>query len=239
MISTLCSRSSWSTTRNEDRKSFHWKEKISYIERVHKHFKSLDKNWTVKHTANLIQLGDRATYAYLQMAAEPEILMHEKIQKQKFFRVAYKQFQIIKEELSRKAKIIPGPTGKSSDKITKEVQSRRAKSAVAREQAKEEVAKQRSVVGAKNLISKGDCREWIKQFNNEQFAWFHWDPPYGHRQGERMSIHGSIQDDQDYAHELMEAMIPEIYRTLQAGHWLVIWHHPAEYQWLQGPTHWS
>lgn len=219
---------------NEDRKKFHWKEKIAYITRVHEHFKSLDANWTVKHTAELVQLGDRATYAYLQMAGEPEILGHEKVQKQRSFRVAYKQFQIIKEEMTRKSKLIPGPSGKSQDEWAQEVQSRRAKSAVAVEGAEDTPeAAPRSVVGAKNLLHHGDCRDWIKQFNDEQFAWFHWDPPYGHRQGERMSIHGSIQDDQDYAHELMEAMIPEIYRTLQAGHWLVIWHHPEEYQWLR------
>ena len=218
---------------NEDRKKFHWKEKIEYIQRVHNHFKGMDENWTVKHTANLVQLGDRATYAYLQMAAEPDVLQHPDIQKQRSFRTAYKKFQIIKEEMTRKAKIIPGPGSKKPlDEIRAEVQSRRPKSAVERERKEAEVVEQRSHVGAKNLISHGDCREWIKQFSDNQFAWFHWDPPYGHRQAERMSIHGEIQDDQAYAHELMEAMIPEIYRTLQPGHWLVIWHHPSEYQWL-------
>ena len=218
---------------NEDRQKFHWKEKIAYITRVHAHYMDMDPAWDVKNTANLIQLGERATYAYLQMAGAPEILMHEKVQKQKSFRVAYKQFQIIKEEMTRKAKVIAGPTGRPISEVTREVQARRAKSAVERENETPAEAEPRAITGAKNLISLGDCREWIKQFNDEQFAWFHWDPPYGHRQGERASIHGSIQDDQDYAHELMEAMIPEIYRTLQAGHWLVIWHHPAEYQWLR------
>jgi DNA modification methylase len=222
---------------NEDRQKFHWKEKIAYITRVHAHFRALDSAWDVKNTANLIQLGERATYAYLQMAGDPELLTHEKVQKQKSFRVAYKQFQILREERDRKSKIIPGPGAAGPlDAITREVQSRRPKSAVEAEKkaaAGIEEKPERAITGAKNLIKQGDCRDWIKQFNDEQFAWFHWDPPYGHRQGERMSIHGSIQDDQEYAHELMEAMIPEIYRTLQAGHWLVIWHHPAEYQWLR------
>jgi DNA modification methylase len=31
----------------------------------------------------------------------------------------------------------------------------------------------------------------------------------------------------------MEDMIPELYRVLKAGHWMVLWHHPSEYQWLR------
>lgn len=223
---------------NEDRKHFHWKEKISYIVRVHKHFKSMDKNWDVKHTANLIQLGDRATYAYLQMAANPEVLADERVQKQKSFRVAYKQFQIVTEELNRKAKLVPGPTGKRTVGGHVFADGRTLAETVKENQerlkAKSKADKlERAITGAKNLISQGDCREWIKKFNDEQFAWVHWDPPYGHRQGERDSVHGSIRDDQEYAHELISEMLPEIHRVLQPGHWLVIWHHAEEYDWLK------
>ena len=85
---------------------------------------------------------------------------------------------------------------------------------------------------AQNLISQGDCREWIKQFPEERFTWVHWDPPYGHRQAERASIHGSIVDDQDYARGLMSDMFPELWRVLVDGHWMVVWYHPSEYQWI-------
>lgn len=219
---------------NEDRKKFHWKEKISYIVRVHKHFKSMDKNWDVKHTANLVQLGDRATYAYLQMAANPEILAHEKVQKQKSFRVAYKQFQIIAEELNRKAKVVMSKGGnKALAEIVRQNQAKLKDASDIKANEEKAARIERSITGAKNLVSLGDCRDWIKQFSDEQFAWVHWDPPYGHRQGERDSVHGSIQDDQDYARDLMGAMLPEIWRVLQQGHWLVVWHHAEEYEWLK------
>lgn len=227
---------------NEDRQKFHWKEKIAYITRVHSHYMDMDPAWDVKNTANLIQLGERATYAYLQMAAAPEILMHEKVQKQKSFRVAYKQFQIIKEELTRKSKIISGPTGKPGD-ASRVMTDGRTLAETVRDNQKGlkdtaeaeaiEAKANRSRVGAKNLVSLGDCRDWVKNFNDEQFDWAHWDPPYGEGQGERDSVHGSIQDDEEYAHEVMTTMIPELWRVLKPGHWLVIWHHAKQYEWVK------
>ena len=217
---------------NEDRKRFNWKERVDYINRMHKYFVDLDPNWTVRHTSEIVQLGERMTYAYLQLAKDPELASDERVQRCKSFRVAWKQFQIVREERRRKEKVIIPPTTKQAvDARAAEVQSRVAKS-VLEKQNEAESQPERRTLGATKLIANTDCREWIKQFPDSTFDWIHWDPPYGHRQAERQSIHGEIQDDQDYAHTLMEDMIPQLYRVLKAGHWMVIWHHPSEYQWL-------
>jgi len=214
---------------NSDRKQFIWQERIEYIRRVHEHYVAMDDNWSVKHTAELLELGERMVYAYLQMTTDPVILMHEDVQACTSFRTAWKKFTIIKDQTKRRSKIVVPPP--ASSPAAKKAGGK-AEEAESGDNSESSPLVTGARPEARKLITNADCREWIKEFPDEKFTWVHWDPPYGHRQAERASIHGSIVDDQDYARELMSDMFPELWRVLVDGHWMVLWYHPSEYQWI-------
>jgi hypothetical protein len=84
-------------------------------------------------------------------------------------------------------------------------------------------------------IYKGDSRDWIKGIPGGVLDWFHWDPPYGGREGEGGAFagHKAIQTDLDYCLGLMEAMLSEIHRVLREGAWLAFWYTPVHYNWIR------
>jgi len=212
---------------NQDRKNFDWKERLQYVNRIHLHYTNLDENWDVRHTAELIQLGERSVYAYLQLSSNPDLLNHPKIQECVSFRTAWRKFQILTQEKKRKKAIIT-----ETESPLKRVRKKKAQEAV---DEIEGGGSSGEIVGpttATKFVHQGDCRDWIGQFDDNKFDWIHWDPPYGHEQSGKSPIFNSIEDNQTYARELISDMVPEIYRVLKPGHWFVIWYHPLEYAWL-------
>ena len=81
------------------------------------------------------------------------------------------------------------------------------------------------------IAQQGDCREWIKKWPDEAFDFIHWDPPYGGEQsGGAFTSFRKIDDSWAYAMSLISDMIPDMFRVLKPGHWLVIWCHPSNIQ---------
>lgn len=213
---------------NQDRKNFDWKERMQYIKRIHDYYTDLDSNWGTNHTADLVQLGLRSVQAYLQLATNPEITSDPRIESCSSFRTAWKKFQIISEERKRKKRVAT-----EVESPLKRVRHKAAKESI--NEIEGESSSSDDIVSptsATSFIHQGDCRDWIGQFEDEKFNWIHWDPPYGHEQSGKALVHDGFEDSQDYAHELISAMVPEIHRVLKPGHWLAIWYHPLEYQWL-------
>jgi DNA modification methylase len=198
---------------NEDREGFSWKEKASYVERIHEMLMEEygDRGWTIEHTANYLKMGKTTVFNYLKLSEDPEILEDERVSGAKTFRTAHKQAEILREKKRRERAV------KHHKKVTTDSDS---------EQSPDEKVE----TAALRLVANEDCREWIRKRDDESASWIHWDPPYGGDQdGGAFSAFEGIDDTPEYADELLEAMLPELFRVLQPGRWLAIWFHPARY----------
>lgn len=215
---------------NEDRKDFDWKERANFIKRIHDGHSAKDKDWSVQHTAALLEMGDKTVYKYLDFFQHPEAFQDESVQSAATFNVAYKQFQIAKEHAKRER-----------------IVNHREKRLAARKESKSDAPAQTegdvpqaddSTVSAyvppsefaQHICHLGDCREWIAQVPEDTFEWAHWDPPYGGEQaGGAFARFDAIDDTWVYARMLIRDMLPHIWRVLKHGSWLVLWYHPQYY----------
>ena len=197
---------------NEDREGFSWKEKADYVERIHNFlmFDFEEDGWTIEHTANYLNMGRTTVFNYLKLTEDPEILADERVSGAKTFRTAHKQAQIVREKKSRERAV----------KHHKKVQT----------EGDDIAPDDRIEAAALRLVANSDCRKWIKTREDDSASWIHWDPPYGGDQdGGAFSAFEGIDDTPEYADGLLDEMLPELFRVLQPGRWMVIWFHPARY----------
>ena len=207
---------------NEQREGFTWQEKAQYVRKVHEEMSSRSEYWNVSMTGTFIGLSQSMTYKYLELVEDDEVFQDEKVQGATTFRTAQKQAKIVKNKKRREK------TAKSREDL-KEIVNR-----VQTEQT--EIAESRLqyfLDRAHDGISHSDCREYVRSIPDGCIDFVHWDPPYGGDQdGGAFATHTKIDDSADYALGLMNEMLPEIWRILRDGHWLVIWYHPKHYGWL-------
>lgn len=203
---------------NEDREGFSWKEKATYYERIHEMFmieSEFDpalEGWSIPHTAKYLGVGESTLGKYLQFSEDPDIMDDDRVSGAKTFRTAYKQATIVRETRKRERQV------KHHKKITTE--------------GDEDIDdEERFQDFAMRLVAHEDCRVWIKEFLDDDVSWIHWDPPYGGEQdGGAFTSTEDIDDSPEYADLLLGEMLPELYRVLQPGRWMVLWFHPARYE---------
>ena len=201
---------------NEDREGFSWKEKATYYERMHEMFMleaELDpdfEGWTIEHTANYLGIGYSTLHKYLKLTEDPDTMDDERVSGAKTFRTAHKQAKIVRETKRRERAV------KHHKKIATE--------------GDELTGEEQFQDFALRLVAHEDCREWIKGFLDDDVSWIHWDPPYGGDQaGGAFTSFEEIDDTPEYADEVLDAMLPELFRVLQPGRWMALWFHPARY----------
>ena len=81
---------------NEDRDNFDWKEKASYVWRIHDGNVARDPEWNVDDTALLLEMGRSTTFQYLEFRANPSVFADKRVSGADSFRTAKKQFDIVK-----------------------------------------------------------------------------------------------------------------------------------------------
>ena len=197
---------------NEDREGFSWKEKASYVDRMHDMLMEEygDSGWSTDHTAGYLNMGRTTVFNYLQLSEDPDVMEDERVSGAKTFRIAHKQAQIVREKNKRERAI-------KHHKITTEGDG--------------QTPSEKLESAALRLVKNEDCRAWIKEFEDDSTSWIHWDPPYGGDQdGGAFSAFEDIDDSPEYADLLLNEMLPELFRVLQPGRWMAIWFHPARYE---------
>lgn len=203
---------------NEDRDDFTWEEKGNYIRRIHElhvqQAKEEGETWTGEDTAKAIGQSTATVSQYLQLTDPSDpATQSDRVKKAKTKNTAFKQLKIEKEKNRRR---------KQAARVEKKIEE-------AEEEEEEEAFD--FVAAAKKVIYHGDCRKWIKDIPDSSLSWFHWDPPYGGKEGGggAFAAHTGIQTDNDYCLTLMEDMLPEIYRVLQDGSWVALWFTPIHF----------
>lgn len=218
---------------NEDRDNFDWKEKASYIWRLHDGYVAKDPEWMPSDTATLLEMGEATVYNYLEFRKHIVAFNNPKVQEAETYRVAKKQFDIAKK-LRERERVVEFRKEKQ-ERVKELALEVRNLPGVEIAEASIELAEvypstilSEPQAIAERLCAEGDCREWIKEWDAETFDFIHWDPPYGGEQaGGAFTSFTKIDDSWYGAESLMLDMMPELYRTLKDGHWLVIWCHPA------------
>lgn len=206
---------------NEDRDDFSWEEKGRYIRRIHDMLQEKfgRKEWTATKTADYIGQSLATVSHYLQLTDDKNpATKDERVVTAKTKRAAIKQLKIVEDQRRRLEAVL------------------RQQESDAKAAAKGKSPKTLDYVeAAKKSIYHGDAREWIKTIPDNSLAWFHWDPPYGGKEGSggAFASEEAIDTDTEYCLSLMRDMIPEIWRVLQDGSWFVIWYTPVHYNWLR------
>lgn len=217
---------------NEDRDGFDWKDKASYIWRIHDGHASQNEEWTPEDTAILLEMGESTVYNYLEFRKHTVAFQDKKVQEADSYRVAKKQFDIAKKlrerervvEFRKKNQEEESKGGALNSLLLN--QELLASRNLTKEELSKRVNQPQAIAGT--LCTEGDCREWIKEIKDSSLDFLHWDPPYGGSQsGGAFTSYSEIDDSWKYAQTLIRDMLPEIYRTLKDGHWLVIWCHPS------------
>lgn len=210
---------------NEDRDNFDWKEKASYVWRIHDGHVALDPEWHPHDTAILLEMGESTVYKYLEFRKNEKAFEDERVQEADTFRTAKKQFDIVKKLQERE--MVVKHREKRQEAAIQEAQKDTEESEDAETISEAPILLPHHIL-AERIAQEGDCVEWIKKWPDKTFDFVHWDPPYGGEQrGGVFTSFKKIDDSWSYAMSLMETMIPEIWRTLKPGHWLVMWCHPA------------
>lgn len=204
---------------NEDRDNFSFEEKKKFVREVHDLLTARHgKEWTQEKTAEVVMLSPKQVSVYLMVTSQHPAAQHESVKNAKTLREAQKKFQIQRERhLRQQAALL----------------EQQRMMAIAKE--KPEVAQIDYHAIARRIVYHGDARDWIKNIPANALDWFHWDPPYGTREGAggAFSAHEAIDTDPVYCLSLMQDMIPEIWRVLKDGSWLVMWYSPVHYNWLR------
>lgn len=210
---------------NEDREDFTWEEKGRYIRRIHdmlkrEHEDGSGGKWTAQMTAEVIGQSTATLSHYLQLTDERDPATKDpKVKKAKTKGTALKQLKIAQNREARKRRV---EKEKREEKEKKVVEEKERRAAVAKETAK-------------LSLFHGDSREWISKVPDESLSWFHWDPPYGGKEGKggAFSTHAGIEQEHAYFMTLLLDMLPEIHRVLFDGSWLSIWYTPVHYHFLR------
>lgn len=206
---------------NEDRDNFTWDEKAKYVRRIHDMLKeSGGKGWGQEETAEAIGMSPASVSQYLQLTENHPAAQSERVQKATTKGAALKQLKIEKERHVRQERV--------KRDLATEVKKAPSASGSA---STPPVAERRGSDAARLSTHHGDCREWIRTIPDGALDWFHWDPPYGGAEGAggAFAAHTPIQTDHEYALGLMGDMLPEIWRVLSDGGWLVLWYTPVHY----------
>ena len=216
---------------NEDRDNFDWKEKAEYIWKIHEGHKANDPGWTIEATTAVLDPMTLGTvYRYLEFRKYKSVFMDDRVQNADSFRTARKQFDIVKA-LQEREKVVEFREQKQKELVqeVKELIANDPKSSLV--EASVEVIDPVLLLShnlAAQIAQEGDCSEWIKKWPDSSFDFIHWDPPYGGEQaGGTFTSFRKIDDSWSYAMTLLEQTLPDIYRTLKPGHWLVLWCHPS------------
>jgi len=168
------------------------------------------EGWTPAHTAKYLGMGESTLAKYLQFTEDPDIMDDERVSGAKTFRTAYKQATIVRETKKRERQV------KHHKRITTE--------------GDEVTDEDRTQDFAMRLVEHEDCRVWIKGFLDDDVSWIHWDPMYGGEQaGGAFTSFEEKDDTPEYADEVLDEMLPELFRVLQPGRWMALWFHPARY----------
>lgn len=206
---------------NDARDNFSFKEQGRYVRRIHDMLVGRavanGEKWTAKKTAAYIKRSEGFVSQYLSLTDDRDpAIKSPLVQKATTAGAALKQLKI-EQERQRKF-----------DRAMRLQQQELEKHPT----KKKEVDYQRA---AQLSFQHDDCRDWIKKIPDNALEWFHWDPPWGGREGAggAFASHPEIEMDFTYCLNLMETMFAEIWRTLQDGAWLVIWYTPVLYDWLR------
>lgn len=227
---------------NEDRDNFTWDEKAKYIRKAHdmlqkKHGR---KNWSQEQTAEAIGMSPASVTHYLQLTDERNpAVKSERVLSATTKGAALKQLKIETERQKRTARAQKQNTAAAITPQSQEEEPTEPGSSnveITKQQADNHLYEEiRVISAAKFAFVNKDCREWIKEFPDSSLDWFHWDPPYGGKEGAggAFAAHQGIQISHDYALKLIEEMLPEIWRVLHDGSWMAIWFTPVHYNWLR------
>lgn len=197
---------------NEDRENLTWEERGRYIRRVHDMLQNKygRKEWKAKNTAEYIDQSEATVSQYLQLTDERDPATQvAAVKKATSKKTAIKQLKIEKERRLRKARV---------------------------ESAKKDESGIIDIAQAAALsVYHGDCREWIKKIPDNSLDWFHWDPPYGGKEGEggAFASQEPIETEHEYFMQLTLEMLPEIWRVLHDGSWIAMWYTPVHQNWLR------
>ena len=197
-------------TENQARESFTWKEESEYVRRVHE--ACVTKHgvvWSKKMSAAYLGMGEQRFYAYLQLTEDPELFADPSVQAAEGFKAAKKKVKIAKETRRRKA------AASAPRRVTLSSGAKTYSDYLSE---------------AADTLHHGDCREWLPTLLDSTYDFAHWDPPYGGNQdGGHSTSHERIDDTPEYAKELHDVVLPELFRVLKPGAWLAIWFFPPFY----------
>lgn len=213
---------------NEDRKDFNWKEKADYVRRIHEGFKARDPEWSPQDTAAALEMGETTTYQYLELTAHGELTQDERVANADSFRTAYKQLKIVKSIKDRE-KIVALREQQLEEKSKEKVTGAPHKEYPEGDEPSADLVMSYHDF-AQQLCKVGDCQEAIRDLPDESLDFVHWDPPYGGEQaGGAFSLYKGIDDQLHNAFDLLNNMVPEIWRVLRPYRWMALWYHPALY----------
>jgi DNA modification methylase len=81
-----------------------------------------------------------------------------------------------------------------------------------------------AIIRASSILHKGDAREWITTIEDNSIDFVNFDPPWGNDISfKSQENHESFDDSTEYAHELMHALFPHIFRILKDNRFCAFW----------------
>lgn len=84
---------------------------------------------------------------------------------------------------------------------------------------------------AETLVTLGDAREWIKTLADNSVDLVNFDPPWGEDVSHKVAENWEAFDDSEStATDLMDALLPEIYRVLKQDRFCIFWYRQQTYE---------
>lgn len=191
-------------------KPFEWQETARLIKEVHEEYMETTPNWDAEKTAALLSKSKQTIWRYLNLTDNEAVFVAPQVQQATTLNTAIKQASIVKE-----------------------IQKRQIIVAYQEQKAIEQplVVQFDYLNLAKKMAVEADCQDWIKKIPDESLSWFHWDPVYGTREGGggAFNLHEGLSMDPVESFNLMFKMMPEIWRTMRPGAWMIFWYSPVYY----------
>ncbi len=189
---------------NIRRKDLSHVEKARYIRRFHDLFSSKSSKWTAEMTAATLKLSKASISYYLNVEAASAA--NPEVAKATTLRSAVKRMKTV-AQLERKR----------------------------REVAFKATLGDKGVQLARDSLHHGDATSWIRTLDNASVDLVNFDPPWGEDVSRKSAENwDSFDDTSEASYELLNALLPEVYRILKPDSFCIFWYRQWAYAEMLG-----